>query len=59
MNYGDAIEYVKEVLEGYKGLMPELADLVLWAYNKGWTDGVDDYRENKNRTEEQEFYKSR
>ena len=58
------IECAKECLEENRkenGQLDEsgLAELIIWAYDQGYEDATEDYRENKNPTEEMEYIKSR
>ena len=60
MKLDEAKEYIAECRKD-NGLLAvqELAELILWAYDKGWSEGIEDYREEKFLTEEDTFRKTR
>jgi hypothetical protein len=58
------IKDAKEYIEDYRlenGSLNEqgIADLIVWAYDQGWVEGREDYREEQDPTDEQEWRKSR
>ena len=60
MKIKDALTAIKEILPAeLHWLADPLADLTIWAYDKGWSDGIDDYREEIDPTEEQVWRHSR
>jgi hypothetical protein len=60
MKLKDAKELIDECKDKDGMLVEaELESLIVWAYDKGWTEGIEDYREEKDPTEEQEFYRTR
>ena len=60
MKAANAREYIEDCRKPDGTLdEKELISLVLWAYDQGWSDGIDDYREEQDSTEEQEWRSSR
>jgi hypothetical protein len=60
MKSQDAKEYIEDCRKPDKTLdEQELIDLVIWAYDKGWSEGIADYREEQDPTECQEWRESR
>ncbi len=64
MENKDIKQHIRDVIgESDSGLSPlqekELGDLIIWAYDKGWQEGREDYREEQDPTEEQVWRKSR
>ena len=60
MKSKDAKEYVEECRNDDGSLdTDELIELILWSYDKGWSEGIEDYREEYCSTEENEFYRTR
>ena len=52
MKSQEAREYVEEILEASsKTTLDELTDLVIWAYDQGWVEGREDYKEEQDPTE--------
>lgn len=53
MKLSDAKSYIEETMDE-RGLFDvyELSELILWAYDKGWSEGIEDYREEHDSTEE-------
>ncbi len=47
MKTAEAIEYIKDIMDETDTRIQELADLLIWAYDEGWMEGREDYRENK------------
>jgi hypothetical protein len=47
MRTSEAIEYLKDIMEETDIRIQEIADLLTWAYDKGWTDGLEDYHEER------------
>jgi hypothetical protein len=58
MDREDAKEYIKDILSDMNH-EEELIKLVIWAYDKGWEEGIEDYREEQDPTEEQVWRASR
>ena len=60
MKTNEAITAIKEILpRDLHWLAEPLADLTIWAYDKGWTEGREDYREEQDPTEGQVWRQSR
>lgn len=60
MKTKQAKEYIEECKnEDGSYSLTQLADLVIWAYDRGWSEGIEDYREELCSTEEIEFIRSR
>ena len=46
MKIADAKKHAKEFINTeWTDKIEELADLILWAYDKGWSEGIEDYLE--------------
>jgi len=64
MENKDIKQYIRDVIaDSDSGLSQlqekELGDLIIWAYDKGWQEGIEDYREEQDPTEHQEWRNSR
>lgn len=47
MKTQDALDYLKEIMpENVNWPIDELCDLIIWAYDKGWEEGISDHEEN-------------
>jgi hypothetical protein len=51
MKSDDAMEYLVEIMGETDSRLQELCDLLVWAYDTGWTDGLGDYHEERERYE--------
>lgn len=60
MKIEDAKEYIRDEITKKDGdLVQNLAELLVWAYDKGWSEGIEDYREDQDSTAEQCWRASR
>lgn len=57
----DAIDAFNDLPRNYMGKIRtrDLVDLIIWAYDKGWEEGREDYREEQDSTEKQEWRRTR
>ena len=55
MNREDARQYLLDCIRDNEDVL----DLIVWAYDTGWKEGIEDYREEQDPTEEQEWRKTR
>ncbi|HEY2811788.1 MAG TPA: hypothetical protein VGJ00_10430 [Rhabdochlamydiaceae bacterium] len=46
MTTKDALEYLKEIMDETDARTQELADLIIWAYDKGAHEALEDYAIN-------------
>jgi len=60
MKYDEAREYIEDCRnEDGTYNKDELESLIIWAYDKGKMEGVEEYREEYCTTDETEWYKTR
>lgn len=55
MNKDIAIELIKDT----GGNIEKLSELILWAYEKGWAERMEEIKEELSPADEQEFLKTR
>lgn len=60
MKIEEAQEYVYEITdELMPGYNKKLVNLVMWAYDQGWSESREELREEQHSTEQQEWERSR
>lgn len=58
MKTEEAQMLIKEIIPEYHTLQIEsLTNLLLWAFDKGWEEGIEDFKEEQNRIQNLGFRK--
>jgi hypothetical protein len=59
MTKDEALDQIKMIMGNTDCRINDLRELLVWAYEKGWADGIEYYREDQDPTECQEWRNTR